>query len=373
MKKRYESLDILRGLTVTFMCMVNNPGSWSHMFAPMRHAGWTGCTPTDLVYPFFIFCMGVAMAFSFSKFEDYTGRGIVKVLTRSAGIFAVGFLLNLYPFFPTDHGHLVFDWDRWCEWFAGKRIFGVLQRIACAYLIAGILALLLKKPKRIALSVVILCVVYTGVLLIWGTEPGPFTLEGTVSRKIDVALLGEAHVYHGYHFADGSAAAFDPEGPLGALTAAASCLIGYLIGCLVKQNNNKPVDSVCQIFLFGMLSLGLAELISIWIPISKPLWSASYVFYASGWAMLAFAALIYVADVCRAGVLFTPFKVMGSNALLAFILSGVFAKSYQFVGFVPSKIFGATELASFAYSCIFAFTIFVILFVFYKKKIYIKL
>lgn len=376
-KKRYESLDVLRGMTVTFMCMVNNPGTWSHMYAPMEHAPWTGCTPTDLIYPFFIFCMGVAMAFSFTKYEGNTKAGVLKVIKRSCAIFLVGFLLNCYPFFPTDHGKLVFGWDNWVEWFHGKRIFGVLQRIAMAYLIGGLLAVWLKKPKKILVAMGILCVLYTAILVIFGNEPGPFTLEGTISRKVDVALLGDSHVYHGYSFADGTRAAFDPEGPLGALTAAVSCLIGYLVGCFIKKTNNEGLsqtEMVCKIFVAGILSLGFAELVSIWIPISKPLWSVSYVFYAGGWAMIGLAALSYIIDICSVKKVFTPFKIMGSNALMAFILSAVIAKSYQFVGWVSSSTwFGLNNFTSFCYSCLFALVIFLCLWALYRKKIYIRL
>lgn len=381
MKKRFESLDVLRGLTVTFMCMVNNPGTWSHMYAPMKHASWVGCTPTDLIYPFFIFCAGVAMAFSLTKLDGQVKAGAWKVIKRSFGIFLIGFLLNCYPFLPTSGGHFVFGWDNWTEWMGGKRIFGVLQRIACAYLIAGLLAVWLKTPKKVGIAIGALCIVYTAILVIFGQEPGPFTLEGCVNRRIDVALLGESHVYHGYSFADGTKAAFDPEGPLGSMTGAASCLLGYLIGCLIKASNKRqsegtdsPTNMICRIFAYGMLSLAFAELLSIWIPISKPLWSASYVFYAGGWAMIALAFFTFCIDVKGVRKPFEPFKAMGSNALMAFILSGVIAKSYQFFGGQPgTKFFSQTEFTSFLYSCLFALVILCILYPLYKKKIYIRL
>lgn len=385
MKKRYESLDVLRGLTVTFMCMVNNPGTWSHMYAPMKHASWVGCTPTDLIYPFFIFCAGVAMAFSFSKYDGNSRAGAWKVVKRAFGIFLVGFLLNCYPFIPTSGGHFVWGRDNWVDMMAGKRIFGVLQRIAMAYLIAGLLAVWLKTPKKVGIAIGALCVGYTAILVIFGQEPGPFTLEGCVNRRVDVALLGESHVYHGYSFADGTRAAFDPEGPLGSLTAAASCLLGYLIGWLIKDSNRRhtedasiqkytPAYMVCRIFAYGMLSLAFAKFMSIWIPISKPLWSASYVFYAAGWAMIALAFFAFCIDIKGITKPFKFFKVMGSNALMAFILSGVIAKSYQFIGGQPgSAFFSQTDFTSFLYSCIFALVIFCFLFILYKKKIYIRL
>lgn len=374
--KRYVSLDVLRGLTVTFMCMVNNPGSWAHMYAPMEHAPWTGCTPTDLIYPTFIFCMGCAMAFSLAKYEGNEAAAVWKIVKRSIAIFALGFILILYPFFPTEGGHLVFGWDNWIEWLQGKRIFGVLQRIACAYLIGGLLAVWLKTPKKIAVAAGLLLVVYTAILVIFGTDPGPFTLEGNISRKIDVALLGDNHVYHGYTYEDGTRAAFDPEGPLGAVSAAASCLIGYLVGLLIRHTEKTGSDRnemVNRIFVAGLVSLALGEILGIWIPISKALWTASYVVYSAGWAMVLLAFFTFCIDLKGIEKPFKPFKVMGMNAMMAFILSAVFAKSYQFVGWSPSKYFGADNFMSLVYSCIFAGVIMAILWVLYKKKIFVRL
>lgn len=376
MKKRYESLDVLRGLTVAFMCIVNNPGSWAHIFPPLRHAGWVGCTPTDLVYPFFVFCMGCAMAFSFSKYEKATTKAYLKVLKRGALIFLVGFALNLYPFFPTSmHDETWTFGQNYLYWLQHKRIFGVLQRIGMAYAIAGCLALWLKKPGKIMAAIATLCVTYTGILLLFGRDPGAFTLEGNVSVRIDTWLVGGNHCYHGY---DGTN--FDPEGLLGSMTAACSCLLGYLIGSMIlgSQRNmsatgNSPDRVVNRIFVYGCLSLILGVVLSIWIPINKPLWSVSYVFYAGGWAMLALAFLAYLLDVKGYEKPFVPFKAMGMNALMAFVFSGVIAKSYGFFGFAPSRYFGANEYMSLLWALVFVSVIFSILWILYKKKIVIKL
>ena len=376
MKKRYESLDVLRGLTVAFMCIVNNPGTWAHIFPPLRHAGWVGCTPTDLVYPFFVFCMGCAMAFSFSKYEKETTKAYLKVLKRGALIFLVGFALNLYPFFPTSmHDETWTFGQNYLYWLQHKRIFGVLQRIGMAYAIAGCLALWLKKPGKIIAAIATLCVTYTGILLLFGRDPGAFTLEGNVSVRIDTWLVGGNHCYHGY---DGTN--FDPEGLLGSMTAACSCLLGYLIGSMIlgSQRNmsatgNSPDRVVNRIFVYGCLSLILGVVLSIWIPINKPLWSVSYVFYAGGWAMLALAFLAYLLDVKGYEKPFVPFKAMGMNALMAFVFSGVIAKSYGFFGFAPSRYFGANEYMSLLWALIFVSVIFSILWILYKKKIVIKL
>lgn len=376
MKKRYESLDVLRGLTVAFMCIVNNPGTWAHIFPPLKHAGWDGCTPTDLVYPFFIFCMGCAMAFSFSKYEITTAKAYLKVLKRGALIFLVGFALNLYPFFPTSlHDETWSFGQNYLYWLQHKRIFGVLQRIGMAYAIAGCLALWLKKPKKILAAIATLCVTYTGILLIFGREPGAFSLEGNVSMRIDTWLVGGNHCYHGYNGTD-----FDPEGVLGSMTAACSCLLGYLIGSMIyasqknmSATNCSPDRVVNRIFVYGCLSLILGVILSIWVPINKPLWSVSYVFYAGGWAMLALAFLAYLLDVKGYEKPFVPFKAMGMNALMAFVFSGVIAKSYGFFGFAPGHYFGANEYTSLLWAFIFVTIIFTLLWILYKKKIVIKL
>lgn len=391
MKKRYESLDVLRGLTVTFMCIVNNPGSWAHIFSPLKHAGWNGCTPTDLVYPFFVFCMGCAMAFSFSKYEKTDIKAYLKVLKRGALIFLVGFALNLYPFFPTSlHDESWTFGQNFLYWLQHKRIFGVLQRIGMAYVIAGCLALWLKKPGKILAAIASLCVAYTGILLLFGRDPGAFTLEGNVSMRVDTWLVGGNHCYHGYNGTD-----FDPEGVLGSMTAACSCLLGYLIGSMIHRSQKNmsaltgeasaegglpagalaysPDRVVNRIFFYGGLSLIVGMVLSIWIPINKPLWSVSYVFYAGGWAMLALAFLAYLLDVKGYQKPFVPFKAMGMNALMAFVFSGVIAKSYRFFGFAPSRYFGANEYLSLLWALIFASIIFCILWILYKKKIVIKL
>ena len=384
MKKRYVSLDVLRGLTVTFMCIVNNPGSWAHMFPPLHHASWVGCTPTDLVFPFFVFCMGCAMAFSFAGKNGNPSKDCLRVLKRGMLIFLIGFALHLYPFFPLKPHDPSWSFGQNFLWWLGhKRIFGVLQRIGLSYIVAGCLALWLRKPGKIMAAIACICALYTAILLIFGKDPGAFTLEGNVSVRIDRWLVGSDHCYHGYNGTD-----FDPEGLLGTMMTACTCLLGYLIGSMIIRSRdrlaaapgdqltfirNSPDRVACRTFVYGCSSLALGKILSIWIPISKPLWSASYVFYAGGWAMLALAFLMFIIDIKGVTKPFEPFKAMGTNALMAFICSGVIAKSYQFVSFSPSKYFGLNEYTSLAWSVIFAGIIFCILWTLYRKNIVIKL
>lgn len=406
MKKRYLSLDVLRGLTVAFMCIVNNPGSWSHVYAPLRHTTWMGCTPTDLVYPFFIFCMGCAMAFSLSKYDGLTKEATWKIFKRGIAIFLVGLLLNMLPFFPTSpHDDTWSFGQNYLYWLDHKRIFGVLQRIGLSYILAGVIALWLKKPLKIMCAIVVMCGLYTGILVAFGNYPGPFTLEGNVSRKIDVALVGSNHVYHGYHYsrdyvvsqelmdnhtviADddhiSTRADFDPEGPLGAMTGACTALLGFLIGSMILRSSRRhaqdpssmkdaPSYLVSRIFVSSVVCLVIGEILSIWIPISKPLWSASYVFFAGGWAMLVLAFFAFLLDVKGDAKAFTPLIAMGTNPLVAFVNCALLVTIIGFTGWDHSVTFGANNFTSLVYAILFMLVIFSIQWILYKKKIVIKL
>ena len=384
--QRYVALDVLRGMTVAGMILVNNPGSWGHIFPPLRHAPWTGCTPTDLVFPFFLFCVGVAMAFSFAKYGDSLNAGSArKLVKRGVLIFLVGLGLNLFPFYPTSpHDPTWTFGQNYVYWLQHIRIFGVLQRIAMCYILGGFLALWLKTPKKILLGIAGVTCLHWLILYVFGTEPGWSTLEGNISGKIDIALLGENHVYHGYGIA------FDPEGLLGALSGAGTVLLGYFIGQTIRHTENK-MEAVAKLYTIAVISLALACIWSIWLPISKPLWTGSYVLYAGGWAILCLAFFIYWIDVKGVEKPFIPFKAMGMNPLFAFVMAGVSVKLFGRViswtaadGSTVSclswfyqhccvSIFGNNEYASLMYAICYV-AIFVALAMWlYRKKIVIKL
>ena len=197
-------------------------------------------------------------------------------------------------------------------------------------------------------------------------------------------MVGSDHVYHGYRLPSGDRADFDPEGLLGGLMGACSALLGYLIGDVILKSSRKhaqnPSDATCapaytvaRIFVYGCISLALAEILSIWVPINKPLWSASYVLYAGGWAMVVLAFLAFVIDVKGIEKPFRVFKIMGTNALMAFILSAVIVKTLSLFGFSSAAYFGANEFTSLLWALIFASIIFCIQWIMYKKNIIIKL
>jgi predicted acyltransferase len=368
--KRLIALDVFRGATIALMITVNNPGSWGHIYAPLRHAKWFGCTPTDLVFPFFLFIVGVAMWFSFSKFDHKltpaAGRKIVK---RTLVIFLIGLVLNMLR--PV---------AGFGEIFSGLRIVGVLQRIALCYGIASLLVLTLDKKKVAWIAGGTL--VFYWLLL---AATGGFEIENTLVRRFDLWLFGENHVYHGYGMP------FDPEGILSTLPAIVSVIIGYFSGSLItsEKDQKKVVKKLLGrgvIFVLGGLLWGL------FFPIGKPIWTSSYVLYTGGMAMLCLGVAILFIDVLGYKTWTKPFVVFGANPLFIFVFSGLVAKTLVYLvrwrdaagqivtlkSWLYSKVFiplaGGSQIDG---SLLFALTLITVYWlicdILYRKKIFIKI
>ena len=364
--KRYLSLDILRGLTVAMMIIVNNPGSWSCIYPILRHASWDGCTPCDLVFPFFLFCVGVSMVFAFAKFPGLTTDALKKILRRGVLMYLVGLLLNAFPFYPTTQNPELTFWQNWLHWVQHLRLMGVLPRIALCYVLGSVLVLWLRTSKRLMTAVGVLCALHVGLLLLFAGPEGAFTLEGNFARRLDQAVLGLNHVYNGYPLP------FEPEGFLGTLTGTATVLLGYMVGSLVRKST--PLEASPKVFSLSaaMLLGGLA--LSLVIPLNKPLWSASYVFYTAGWASFVFALLIYIVDVRGYEKPFTLFRALGMNALALFVLSGLLSKIiWIYTDWDFIAIFGRTEFLSLCYAVLFLIIHLVVAVFLFRKKIFIKL
>lgn len=317
--QRYTALDVLRGMTIAGMILVNNPGTWGKIFPPLKHAAWHGCTPTDLVFPFFLFIVGAALAFAFAKYNDtLNSTSVKKVVKRSFLIFLTGLLLNAFPFYNTNPAADLTFGQNWLVYINNLRIFGVLQRIAFCYLIGALLALWLRTPKKIVVAGSALMVLHLLILVLFGGQD-PFSLEGNISGPIDVALVGKSHVYKGFGLP------FDPEGLLGALSGSATVLFGYIIGGIIRKSKEK-IEAVGQLYTIGLITIAIGIILSPFIPINKPIWTPSYVFYAGGWSVMMLAFFIYFIDVKGKEKLFFPFKALGLNPLFAFVMAGVFAK-----------------------------------------------
>ena len=309
-RQRYLSLDVFRGATVALMILVNNPGSWSHLYSPLAHAPWHGVTLTDLVFPFFLFAVGNAMAFALPA-SNTSGWGYTrKIFKRTAWIFGLGLFLNLSPFVRwSADGELVWrslDNLRW---------LGVLQRIALAYCAAALL--LRHVPSRhVPWLVAGILLIYWALCVTLGAAGDAYSLEGFFGTTIDRQWLGVSHLYQG------EGVAFDPEGLASTLPCLAQVLIGYLVGQSLVNSTSSPRLVWHLVFLAVMLLLaGWAW--ALVMPLNKKLWTSSYVLLSSGWAVAFLVMLIQTLERWRWTNPVTTFcEVFGSNALFIFVLSG---------------------------------------------------
>ena len=326
---RLISLDVFRGLTIALMILVNNPGSWAHIHPPLRHAAWHGCTPTDLVFPFFLFIVGVAMALSFAHRRDQgadRGSLVRKVVTRSLLIFFCGLFLNGFPFgLPLNAAAASeLSMESVTDVFANLRIMGVLQRIALCYLAAGLIVVLIQRT-RIRILAGLLCLVLYEILmrvpLVSGWGAGSFAVSDNLVRWLDLRLLGEAHLWRG------AGMPFDPEGILSTLPAVATTLAGFFTGELLRGANGSIGTRIPRLLAWGAVVAGFGLALSLFEPLNKQLWSSSYMFLTSGLAMLCLAGAIWAIDIRGWRSWAKPAIVFGSNPLVVFVGSGILART----------------------------------------------
>jgi predicted acyltransferase len=323
------------------------------------HANWHGVTPTDLVFPFFLFIIGSAMFFSFKK-SNFSASPIqfLRILRRGFIMFFIGFMLNVIPFdTPME------------EW----RIMGVLQRIGIAYVIAASFVMLLSRRGIFIVSIVIL-LAYWGMLLSVG-EAG-LTIEGNIVRQFDLAILGANHMYsmHGI--------SFEPEGVLSTMPAVVNMLLGFELTRYLTTIKNKS-SSVSKLGIIGCLGVGLAILWSFILPINKSLWTSSYVIYTTGVACLLLAFFIWLIDLKGQEKLASPLLVYGTNPLFVYILSFLFVTVYLNVSVGNSslyrwlyeqfKLIAEPTLASFLFALTHVVLFWVISLLLYQRRIFIKI
>jgi predicted acyltransferase len=381
--QRYQSLDVFRGATVALMILVNNPGSWGHIFSPLEHASWHGCTPTDLVFPFFLFAVGNALSFVMPKLEAQGDLSFwKKVSKRTLLIFAIGLFLNWSPFVKWSEGHLIFKvWEN-------VRILGVLQRIALCYFFASIIIYYAKSRGALFISFVIL-LAYWLLTYLLGDSMHPYNLSGYFGTNIDKAILGTTHMYKG------EGVAFDPEGLTSTITAITQVIFGYLVGGYI-QEKGKNFEMLAQLLLIGFILMLAGYIWDYNFPINKKIWTSSYVLYTSGLAMISLSFFIYLLEFKNtAGKWSYFFEVFGKNPLFIFVLSGFAPRVLALFRWVDhineqgEKVYTSAlpwfyehvcknvyssdlRVGSLLYALCFIASMFLITYFLDKKKIYIK-
>ena len=359
---RLLSLDILRGITVAGMILVNN--GWGESFEMLNHAKWNGMTPCDLVFPFFLFIMGISCYLSLVKSEfKPTPKVIRRIIKRTVLLFAIGLFINWFD--------NAIEGDFLC--FGHLRIWAVMQRIALCYGIVSLFALFCNH--RYTIPVVIgLLIIYTAILVLGNGYAEDASVN--VLAQVDLNLFGYDHLYH--------KSPVDPEGLLGTISSVAHVLLGFYCGKLIRQKNNVS-DKVIALFVVGTILVIGGYLLSYGLPLNKRIWSPSYVMVTCGLASLLQAILMYVIDLSGSKLftlhssLFTFFRVFGVNALALYVSSELLAILLGNLG-VSEMVYNAIHAvisplkwASLAYALYFVALNFLIGYILYRKKIYIKL
>lgn len=390
MPKRLISVDVFRGLTIGLMILVNNPGSWKYIYAPFRHAGWHGWTPTDMVFPFFLFIVGVAISLSFSRhIQSGASNSLLykKILRRTAIIFGFGIFLNGWPFgIPLSASAInQFSISDIFESIENIRILGVLQRIALCYMLAAFTYLLAPNLKsRIGVTLGLLLLYQLGMRLPlfdgWGA--GSFELENNFARLLDLQILGENHMY------SVGKISFDPEGLFSTLTATVTTLLGIFTGEILQSNQDSK-RKILNLAGLGIILLICGYIFDLAEPFNKQLWTTSYTLLMGGWAMIVLSVSIIFIDLKGWQKIMMPFIILGSNPIVIFVGSSFIAKTLYLIKFTDSSnqitslktmiylnilqpVLGNYP-GSFAYAFIYLSIWTAIGWVMYHKKIFIKI
>ncbi|MBA2378868.1 MAG: DUF5009 domain-containing protein [Blastocatellia bacterium] len=423
---RLISLDVFRGMTIAGMVLVNNPGTWSAIYGPLKHAEWHGITPTDYIFPFFLFIVGVAMPVALSRriAEGVTRDVYVKILSRSAAIFAAGLAISALPLFDINKtttpaffkwvavlaviAALFFLFARKFKialaligvWamvlivsqlagyeiipyhFGGMRIPGVLQRIAVCYLVASLIFLHTSWKQLAAIGAAMLLIYWWLMTAV----PVPGCEVTSIDDKacnlaayIDRLILTEAHIWR-------AGKVYDPEGILSTIPAVVTTLAGVLAGTWLRQER-EPADKVNGLFFFGVMLLAAGWTWSLVFPLNKALWTSSYVVYTAGLALLTLAACYWLIDIKGYRRWAFPFVVFGVNALGLFVFSGIFARMLNIIRFGPEgeqitlqklifqNVFlslGSPLTTSLLYALTFILFWWFLMWLLYRKKLFLK-
>lgn len=364
--KRLLALDVMRGMSIALMILVNTPGSWQYVYPPLLHSKWHGCTPTDLVFPFFLFIVGVSLWYSSKKFNNgITKAAFISIVKRSSILFSLGLFLNAFPYFD----------------FENLRVLGVLQRIAIAYFFGSILSIQFHSKKLILISLSILAGYWA--ILYFGVSENPYNISSNLVRFIDLTIFGEKQLYNGFGLP------FDPEGLLSTIPAIATLLFGHFAGQLIEFSSGTK-KAIYTLLIVGLLTTTIGYLWGILFPINKALWTSSYVLFSGGLAFCTLSILLWIIDLKKITKWTLPFIHFGTNPLFIYVFSGIYTLSIIFL--IKFKTTTGEILSGYDYlytqifapfagnmngSLLFALThiflFWIIVSVLHKKKIFIKI
>jgi predicted acyltransferase len=362
---RMTSLDVFRGLTIAGMILVNNPGSWDYIYSPLEHSKWHGWTPTDLVFPFFLFIVGVSITLALSRRAEGGGSRrdlYLKIVRRAVIIFALGLVLSDFPYNDP-----------------AFRIPGVLQRIAVCYLLASVIFLNTGWRTQAAVVVVLLLAYWAILVLVPapGFSAGDLSMEGSIASYVDRTVFG-IHTWKPL---------YDPEGLLSTTGALATTLAGVLTGHYLRTRR-EPLEKVAAMFAVGAGCVILGWAWNYWLPVNKALWTSSYVVLTAGLALQLLALCYWLVDIKRFERWAKPFLIFGTNALAVYFLSEFFVLLASLIRF-PRPDGESVDLLGLVYEKVFAswaspvnaslmFAVCTVLFwlgvmsLFYRRRIFIK-
>jgi predicted acyltransferase len=365
--ERLLSLDVFRGIAIAAMLLVNNPGTTKFGYGILQHAEWDGCRPPDLIFPFFLFIVGISIAYSMAK-QGHLGvhrsATVTKIVRRSFIICGIGLLLNALPYF---------DWEV-------TRIPGVLQRIALCYLVASLIVLYTGIHGQ-AFTAALLLVVYWALITyvpVPGYGAGVLEADTNLAAYIDRALMG-GHLWHRH---------WDPEGLLTTVPAVSTTLAGALAGHWMRSPRSSR-ERLNGLLVSGVAAIGLGLLINVWHPINKNLWTSSYVVFTAGTALIGLGLCYWLVDLKGYRRWATPFVVFGTNAILAYALSTLMTKAlalWTATGLDGSPVMLKTylfqlyflplathRLASLLYAVTFVLLWLALMSLLYRRRIFIKI
>lgn len=368
LSQRSQAIDVLRGMTLALMIVVNMSISEAKSYAPLLHASWNGLTLTDLVFPTFLFIVGTALSFTLDKYQRLGHSALLsKTFTRTVLIFLCGYLLYWFPFFEFGQsGQLtMLPLER-------TRILGVLQRIALCYCAASLILHFGKRKGAIAFSIAAL-LVYWWIMATFGD----YTLTGNAALKLDHLLLGDKHMYRG------EGIPFDPEGLLGTLPSIVNVLAGYFAGRFIRDRGSN-FESIAKLLMVGVVCLVIALSWSGVFPLNKKLWTSSYVICAIGVDLCVLAILVYLIDLRGFRNWTYFFEVFGKNTLFIYLLAEVLMSTLWIAHIGDQALFewiynhafqwwAGDKNGSLLFAVAFTLGCWLVGYVMDKKRIYIKL